>query len=78
MCHLSMKFSDMSDQNLLYTFDRIREKHIPIKMLSQLDLENQGQDHHRKRSTKVKSNQVKLNVLSHRIGIFRYVITAEY
>ena len=31
MCHLSMKFSDTSDQNPPYDFDRIRGKHIPMK-----------------------------------------------
>ena len=45
MCHLSMKFSDMFDQNPDCTFDTIRDKHIPIKMLPQLDLESKGQGH---------------------------------
>ena len=31
MCHLSMKLSDMCDQNPPYTFDKIREKTILMK-----------------------------------------------
>ena len=46
MCHLSMKLSDMCDQNPPYTFDKIREKPILMrKTLSRLDLESNGQGH---------------------------------
>ena len=46
MCHLSMKFPDMFDQNPPYTSDRIEAKFILIKnTLSRLDLEPKGQDH---------------------------------
>ena len=45
MCHLSMKLSDTFDQNPPSTFDKIREKPIPMKTLSQLDLESKGQGH---------------------------------
>ena len=31
MCHLSMKLSGTFDQNPPYTFDKIREKVIPMK-----------------------------------------------
>ena len=34
MCHLSMKLSDMFDQNPACTFDKIREKPILIKRRS--------------------------------------------
>ena len=45
MCHLSMKLSDTFDQNPLCTFDKIRKKPIPMKNLSQVDLESKGQGH---------------------------------
>ena len=45
MCHLSMKLSYTFDQNPPCTCDKIREKPIPIKMLSHLDLESKGQGH---------------------------------
>ena len=38
MCHLSMKFSDMFDQNSPCTFDKIREKPILIKIPHSLTL----------------------------------------
>ena len=31
MCHLSLKFSDKSDPNPMYTFDKIVAKHISEK-----------------------------------------------
>ena len=51
MCGLSMKLSDMFDQNPPCTLDKIREKPIPIKMLSQLDLERKGQGHSKNQKT---------------------------
>ena len=52
MCHLSMKLSGTFDQNPPCTFDKIREKPIPIKKkLSQLDLESKGQDHSKNQKT---------------------------
>ena len=46
MYHLSMKLSDMFDQNPPCTFDKMREKPIlPMKNTSRLDLESKGQGH---------------------------------
>ena len=45
MCHLSMKLSDTCDQKTTCTFDKTREKPIPWKKLSRLDLESKGQGH---------------------------------
>ena len=47
MCHLSMKLSDTFDQNPLL-LDKIREKPIPMKTLSQLDLESKGHSKNQK------------------------------
>ena len=44
MCHLSMKLSDMFDQNPACTFDKIRKKPILIKRCSHgLTLRGKGQ-----------------------------------
>ena len=51
MCQLSMKLSDTFDQNLPCTLDQIREKPIPIKTLSELDLESKGQGHSKNQKT---------------------------
>ena len=51
MCHLFMKLSDTFDQNPLCTFDKIREKPILMKTLSQLDLESKGQGHSKNQKT---------------------------
>ena len=48
MCHHSIKFSDMFDQNPPYSFDKISEKPIPLKTLSQLDRKRKGQGHSNK------------------------------
>ena len=46
MCHLSMKLSDKSDTNQMYTSDKIVVKHISKKeTLFKLDLEPKGQGH---------------------------------
>ena len=43
MCHLSMKLSDKSNPNQMYTSDKIVVKHISVKeTLLKLDLEAQG------------------------------------
>ena len=39
MCHLSIKLSDMFDQNRLHTSDKIVVKHIQVKRHFKLDLE---------------------------------------
>ena len=50
MCHLSMKLSDKSDPNPMYTFDKIVVKHISEKeTLLKLDLEPKCQGHSRKK-----------------------------
>ena len=46
MCHLTMKLSDTYDQNPPCTFDRIRENHILMKKLSQLDANALGNKKH--------------------------------
>ena len=51
MCHLSMKLSDTLDQNPPCTLDKIREKAILMKTLSQLDLESKGQGHSKNQKT---------------------------
>ena len=49
MCHLSMKLSDKSDPNQMYTSDKIVVKHFSMKeTLLQLDLEPKGQGYSKK------------------------------
>ena len=45
MCQMSMKLSAMFDQNPPYTLDQILAKQIPLKMISQLELEEKCQCH---------------------------------
>ena len=63
MCHLSMKLSDMFDQNLMYIFDKIVVKHISVKeTLLKLDLEPKGQGHSKKQNNmQVNKNIPSLN-----------------
>ena len=51
MCHLSMKLSDMFDQNLPCTSDQIREKPILMKKHSRLDFESKSQGHSKNQKT---------------------------
>ena len=50
MCHLSMKLSDMFDQNPPCTSEKIRENPFRQKRLSQHDLESKGQGHSKNQS----------------------------
>ena len=53
MCHLSMKLSDKSDPNQMYTSDKIVVKHISEKeTLFKLDLEPKGQGHSKQQNNK--------------------------
>ena len=53
MCHLSMKLSDKSDPNQMYTSDKIVVKHISVKeTLLQLDLEPKGQGYSKQQNNK--------------------------
>ena len=53
MCHLSMKLSDTSDPNQMYTSDKIVVKHISVKeTLLKLDLEPKDQGHSKQQNNK--------------------------
>ena len=53
MCHLSMKLSDTSDPNQMYTSDKIVVKHISVKeTLLKLDLEPKYQGHSKQQNNK--------------------------
>ena len=45
MCQMSMKLPAMFDQNPPYTLDQIVAKQIPLKMISNLELEQKCQCH---------------------------------
>ena len=52
MCHLSMKLSDKSKPNQMYTSDKIVVKHISVKeTLLKLDLEPKGQGYRLQQTT---------------------------
>ena len=46
-CHLSMKLSDVFDQNTHHTFEKIVGKTMQMKNVPQLDFKPKGQGHNK-------------------------------